>query len=111
MNKDKNGLDLILHLDLCIASMESYKLKGLNKKYANMFKKSIEKDVNTNIDKYYKSDEEFVTNALSFKQRMIDQIAEMNEADQILLSEFVNKFNNNIEIARKKGVMFFDKIL
>jgi hypothetical protein len=42
---------------------------------------------------------------------MITQIAELNEADAILLSEFINKFYENIEIARKKGVVFFDKIL
>jgi hypothetical protein len=42
---------------------------------------------------------------------MISQIANMNEADAILASEFLDKFSKNIEIARKKGVVFFDKLL
>lgn len=42
---------------------------------------------------------------------MIKQIASLHEADQILLSDFVNKFIKNIEIARKKGVVFFEKII
>jgi hypothetical protein len=42
---------------------------------------------------------------------MITQIAEMNEADAILASEFLDKFGKNIEIARKKGIIFFDKLL
>lgn len=111
VHNDKNGLDLILHLDLCIASLEHYEPKGRAKKYANMFKNEIEKNVNSHIDQMHEADEEFTINAAKMKQRMIEQIAEMNEADQILFSEFTNKFSKNIEIARKKGVMFFEKIL
>lgn len=111
-NKElKNGLDLLLHTYLTIECMESYKLKGLVKKYANMFKNSLEKAVMVGIDKESQNDEEFVNNALKLKKRMVKQIASMNEVDQILLSEFVDKFNNNKELARKKGVLFFDKLL
>jgi hypothetical protein len=35
----------------------------------------------------------------------------MNEADAILASEFLDKFGENIEAAREKGVVFFDKLL
>lgn len=111
-NKElKNGLDLLLHCYLTIESMESYNLKGLVKKYANLFKNSLEKKVVKGIDEESKNDEEFVNNSLKLKKRMVKQIAELNEVDQILLSEFVNKFVNNIDIARKKGVVFFDKLL
>ncbi len=111
-NKDiKNGLDLLLHTYLTLESMESYNLKGLVKKYGNMFKNSLEKAVMNGIDKESENDEEFINNALKLKKRMVEQIATMNEVDQILLSEFVNKFNDNKELARKKGLLFFDKLI
>ena len=113
MNKDdvKNGLDLVLLLDLTLATMEHYHLKGTVKNKANLFKRAVEKQVNKAIDAETKRDEEFVQNALTLKERMIKDIAGMNEADQILLSEFVYKFKNNIEIARAKGSVFFNKLL
>lgn len=107
----KNGLDLLLHCYLTVESMESYNLRGLCKNYGNMFRNSIEKAVLNGIDKEVRQDEEFMNNALKIKKRMVKQIAELNEVDQILLSEFVNKFVNNIDIARKKGIVFFDKLL
>ena len=42
---------------------------------------------------------------------MIKQLANLDEADNILISEFINKFIENIDIARKKGIVFFDKLL
>lgn len=113
MSKDqlKNGLDLILLLDLTLATMDSYNFKGVVKNKANLFKRAIEKQVDKAIDSETQRDEEFVQNAITLKERMIKDIATMNEADQILLSEFVHKFKNNIEIARGKGVTFFNKII
>jgi len=111
MNKEKNGLELLLLLDLTLATMEEYKLKGVVKNKANLFRNAVEKSVNDAMDKNSELDEEFTNNAINLKQRMIKQIASFNEADNILLSEFVNKFYNNIDIARKKGVVFFDKLM
>lgn len=111
MNNPKNGLELLLLLDLVLATMDEYNLKGSTKNKANLFRKAIEKSVNKGIDKVIINDEEFAQNAINLKQRMIKQMASFNEADNILLSEFVNKFYKNIDIARKKGVVFFDKLL
>jgi len=107
----KNGLDLLFHCYLTIESMESYNLTGLVKKYGNMFKNSLEKAVMNGIDKHSLKDEELLNNAIKKKKRMAYQIANMNEVDQILFSEFTDKYVQNIEIARKKGVVFFDKLL
>jgi hypothetical protein len=76
-----------------------------------MFHNALETKTIKHYNEVYKNDAEFALNSLNIKQRLITQIAELNEADAILLSEFVNRFINNIEIARKKGVVFFDKIL
>lgn len=106
-----NGLELLLTAQLFIDIFDNYQLKGIEKKYAKMFHDALEKKTIQHYNQVYKNDAEFALNSLNIKQRLITQIAELNEADAILLSEFVNRFINNIEIARKKGVVFFDKIL
>jgi len=106
-----NGLELLLTAQLFIDIFENYNLKGIEKKYGKMFADALEKKTIQHYNQVYKSDAEFALNSLNIKQRLISQIAELNEADAILLSEFVNKFINNIEIARSKGVVFFDKIM
>ena len=106
-----NGVELLLTAQLFIDIFDNYELKGIEKKYGKMFHTALEKKTIKHYDEVYKNDAEFALNSLNIKQRMITQIAELNEADAILLSEFINKFYENIEIARKKGVVFFDKIL
>lgn len=107
----KNGTDLLLALDIVIAILDEYNLKGNPKRKANLFRKEVEKVVNSAIDEMHERNEEFLQNALNMKERMIKQIASLHEADQILLSDFVNKFVKNIDIARKKGIIFFDKMI
>lgn len=107
----RNGLELVLTLQLALELMDEYKLRGLSKKYGNMFKKSLEKNLSELYDRLYTDDSEFVTNAMNIKNKLMSNIASFNEADAILFSEFTEKFIKNIEIARKKGVIFFDKII
>jgi hypothetical protein len=115
MNKQntelKNGLELLLLLDLTLATMDDYNLKGPVKNKANLFRNALEKQVNNSVDDLMGNDEEFFQNASKRKERMIKQLANLNEADNLLISEFINKFIENIDIARKKGIVFFDKLL
>lgn len=106
-----NALELLLTAQLFIDIFDNYELKGIEKNYGKMFYKALEKKTIKHYNEVYKNDSEFALNSLNIKERMIKQIAELNEADAILLSEFINKFYDNIEIARKKGVVFFDKII
>lgn len=106
-----NGLELLLTAQLFIDIFDNYQLNGIEKKYAKMFHSALEKKTIKHYNEVYKNDSEFALNSLNIKERMIKQIAELNEADAILLSEFINKFTENIEVARKKGIVFFDKIL
>ena len=106
-----NALELLLTAQLFLDIFDNYELKGIEKKYGKMFYSALEKKTIKHYNEVYKNDSEFALNSLNIKERMITQIAELNEADSILLSEFINKFYENIEIARKKGVVFFDKIL
>lgn len=107
----KNGLELVLTLQLALEIMDEYNLKGLSKKYGNMFKNTIEKSLSSSYDRLYADDSEFVTNAMNMKNKMISDIAKLNEADAILLASFIQKFMDNIEIARKNGLIFFDKLI
>lgn len=106
-----NALELLLTAQLFIDIFDNYNLTGIEKKYGKMFYNALEKKTIKHYNEVYRNDSEFALNSLNIKERMITQIAELNEADAILLSEFINKFYENIEIARKKGVVFFDKIL
>ena len=72
----KNGLELLLLLDLTLATMDDYNLKGPVKNKANLFRNALEKQINNSVD---------------------DLMG--------------NKFIENIDIARKKGIVFFDKLL
>jgi hypothetical protein len=111
MSQLRNGLELLLTGQLFLDISDTYKLNGLLKKRGNLFIKDLEVAVKRGYENVYKNDPEFTTNSINIKQRMISQIAEMSEADSMLASEFLDKFSKNIEIARKKGVVFFDKLL
>ena len=95
---DKNGIELLLSLQLSIELMDQYKMHGLAKRYAKMFVSQIEKEISKDYDNLYNNSPEFTTNAMNLKNRLITDIAEMNEADVMLFSEFTKKFKSNIEI-------------
>jgi hypothetical protein len=110
-NELRNGLELLLTGQLFLEISDTYKLSGLLKKRGNLFIKDLESSIKNTYENTYSKNPEFTLNSLNIKQRMISQIAQMNEADAILASEFLDKFGKNIEVARKKGVVFFDKLL
>jgi hypothetical protein len=107
----KSGLELLLLLDLTLATMDDYHMRGPVKNKANLFKNALEKSVNNSIDDITVNNEHFLHNATKKKQRMIKQMASLSEADNVLLSEFVNKFIEKIELVREKGVVMFEDIL
>lgn len=110
LNQNKNGLELILSAQLTIELMEQYKMHGLQKKYGNMFLKSIEKQICGYFDGVYEKDPEFTTNAMNIKHELISTIALMNEADVMLFAEHTKKFVDNIEEHRINGEIFFTEI-
>lgn len=107
----KNGTELLLSLVLSLDLLEQYEANQLLKRQINTVKKTLEKTVSKHYDKVYKEGEEFIQNSLSYKEETIKKFAKYNEADSILCSHYLDFFDKNIEIARKKGVIFFDKII
>ena len=113
MNEDnlKNGTELLLSLALSLDLLEDYNASQLLKRKINAAKQEIEKHINHHLKNIYKEDEEFVHNSIRFKEKVISKIAKYNEADCVLACDFLDKFDANIEIARKKGIVFFDKLI
>ena len=111
MSNVKNGLELLVTLQLALELMDEYKLKGRAKNTANMFKDALESDIMQNYHRVYKEDPEMLTNSLNFKNQMIEDIASLSEADSILLSDFIHKFIENIEEVREKKILVFDKLI
>lgn len=107
----KNGLELLITSQLWIELSEVYLLKGLAKRYAKLFKAEIEKSVTQSYNEIYSKDPEFTTNAINLKHKMVANIAKYNEADSILLSDFIDEFDKNIESVRANRAVFFNKLL
>lgn len=111
MNNVKNGIELLVTLQLALELMDEYKLKGRAKNTANMFKDALEKDIMQNYHRVYNEDPEMLTNSLNFKNQMIVDIASLGENDAILLADYIRKFMENIDEIREKKVLIFDKLI
>ena len=109
--KLKNGLELTTTLKLGIELMDQYPVKGIIKQKAKDFLKVAENDIANEYSKVYNTNHEFAINAIKKKHELIKIIAEFDEADFILCSDFLKKFKDNITLARKNGLVFFDKII
>jgi len=88
----KTGLELIFTLQLAVEIMDEYNLKGLEKRHANMLRKTLEKNLESSYDKAFDLNPTIAINAMNLKQRMISQIATLKEAEAIAFSEYVNNF-------------------
>lgn len=109
--KLKNGLELTTSLQLSVELIDQYPVKGIIKQKAKDFLKAAENDVANEYSRIYNKDHEFALNVIKKKHQLIKIIAEFDEADFALCSEFLKKFKDNIHLARKNGLVFFDKII
>jgi len=91
----KTGLELLITLQLALEIMDEYKLNGLTKRRANLFKESIEKDIVNSYNKNYSEDMQMITNSMNLKHRLVSQLAELDEAEAMVFSEYANKFFEN----------------
>jgi hypothetical protein len=111
MKKLKNGLELTTTLQLALELIDQYPVKGIIKQKCKDFLKVAENDIANEYSRVYETNHEFAINAIKKKHELIKIIAEFDEADFILCSDFLKKFKENLPFARKKGLVFFDKIL
>lgn len=106
----QNGTELLLSLYLSLDLLEKYNAKHLLKQQINITIKLLEKSILKHYSELFLNDEEFVQNSLKYKINAIKMIAKYNEADAVLACDFIKRFDTNIDVARKKGVIFFDKM-
>lgn len=109
-NELKNGLELTITAQLFLELCGQYPVKKLLKKRLNDFLLEAEKDIEKEYNKVYKTSPEFCTNSIRMRDKFIKNIAQLNEADFMLLENFVDKFIDNLPIARQKGILFFEKL-
>lgn len=110
-NKDlKNGLELTITAQLFLDLCDHYPVKRMVKKRLNDFLTEAEKDIAQEYKKVYETNPEFCTNAVRMRHNLIKMLAELHEADLILATDFMTKFVKNIDVARKKGIVFFEKL-
>jgi hypothetical protein len=107
----KNGLELTTAFQLAVELSDQYPVKQKLKQTLKAFLNEAEKDLAKEYQLVYNCNPEFAINAIKKKHQLIKIIAEFDEADFILCADFMQRFSDNIHIARKKGLVFFDKIL
>jgi hypothetical protein len=107
----KNGLELTISLQVVCELIDQYPIKREIKMTANNFRKSVEKDVNKEYLKVYASDPQLCINICQKTAEIAETIAKMDMAEMVLFSDFAKRFYDNREIAKSKGVSFFNKIL
>ena len=106
----RNGLELVYTLQLALELMDEYKLKGVVKNKANLFRNAIEKEVSKSYDRNFAIDQEMTINAMNMKHRLISQIASLSEDEAMVYSEYANNFFENKEQYIKDTEVFITKI-
>ena len=108
---NKTGIELVLTLQLALEYMDDIKLTGLPKRYGNMFKQSIEKELSLAYDRGFEVNQKVMLNAMNKKESLISIVAGLSESDCMLFTQFAEHFMDNIEKAREEGVVYLKKLL
>lgn len=72
---------------------------------------SSEKDLSQEYNKIYKIDPEMSINICQKTAELAETIGKMDISELVLFSDFAKRFYDNKEIAKEKGMSFFNKIL
>lgn len=107
----KNGLELTFALQLVCELTDQYAVKREIKFTANNFRKALEKDLDKEYLRVYNASPETTINLSQKTAELAETIAKMDMAEIVLFSDFAKRFYDNKEIAKEKGMSFFNKIL
>ena len=92
LTKYKSGLDLVLLMDLLLATLDEYEFRQKTKQLVKALKRDIEPYVNKVIDASYAFNEELAQEMSAKKERMINQMSKLSETDLLQLSENIDGF-------------------
>ena len=107
----KNGLELVIHSQVFNEFLDQYPVKRELKQAANQLKKVSEKEYSKQYFEIYKIDPEMSINICKKTAELAEIIGKMDISEIVLFSDFAQRFYDNREIAKTKGMSFFDKIL
>jgi len=111
MSKLKNGLELTIQLQVLCEFIDQYPIKREIKKAANQLRKASEKSLEQEYAKIYKLEPEMSINICQKTAELAETIGKINISELVLFSDFAKRFYDNREIAKEKGMSFFNKIL
>ena len=110
-NKLKNGVELTFQTQVLCEFIDQYPVKKEIKMTANQFRKATEKDLNNQYAKVYEMSPEMSINVCGKLQELAETVGKMDVSELVLFSDFAKRFYDNREIAKEKGMSFFNKIL
>jgi len=110
-NPLKNSLELTIQLQVLCEFIDQYPIKREIKMHANALRKAAEKDLSQEYAKVYKLEPEMSINICQKTAELAETIGKMDISELVLFSDFAKRFYDNKEIAKEKGMSFFNKIL
>jgi len=110
-NPLKNGLELTIQLQVLCEFLDQYPIKREIKMHANALRKASEKDLSQEYNKIYKLEPGMSINICQKTAELAETIGKMDISEIVLFSDFAKRFYDNKEIAKEKGMSFFNKIL
>lgn len=107
----KNALELTFALQLVCELTDQYNVKKEIKFTANNFRKSLEKDLDKEYLRIYNASPETTINLSQKTAELAETISKMDIGEIVLFNDFAKRWFDNKEIAKAKGISFFNKIL
>ena len=94
-NNTMKILSLILTGQLFMELSDECELMHKEKQMCNRLVRMLETSISKPYSRLYDRDHVMVLNSLNIKQRMIEQIAKMDESEAIRISEYINGNNTD----------------
>lgn len=107
----KNGIELTFVMQLVRELNEQYPVKREIKFTGKAFAKALEKDLDQEYLRVYNASPETTINLSQKTAKSAEIVSKMDMAEIVLFSDFAQRWFDNKEIAKEKGMSFFNKIL
>ena len=103
LTKEKDGLSLIVTLDILLCTLDDYSFSHKTKMLVNNLKKDIEPYVDKAIDACYEHDQELIQELGIKKTRLFNQLGTLREYEMAEVSDVVDAYLKHTEENGKDG--------
>lgn len=104
-------IESFIYGQLLKESMEDDPGTRLVKYATKAYLRASEKELDHHYAKMYKNDPTMVINIAQKLEDLAKIIASFDMEELLLFTEFTEKFSKNKELAKKRGIIFFNRIL